>query len=103
MYQLKQLKPTRFGFGEGLKELGEKYPEVVALGADITSSVSVHFFKDTFPDRFFSLGIAEQNIMGVAAGMALAGKSLLLQHTGFFQLSEQRIKYVFRYVIIICR
>ncbi|HRW62775.1 MAG TPA: transketolase C-terminal domain-containing protein [Bacteroidales bacterium] len=74
MYQLKQLKPTRFGFGEGLKELGEKYPEVVALGADITSSVSVHFFKDTFPDRFFSLGIAEQNIMGVAAGMALAGK-----------------------------
>ncbi|MDX9695661.1 MAG: transketolase family protein [Bacteroidales bacterium] len=74
MYKVKQLKPTRFGFGEGLKELGKKYPEIVALGADITSSVSMNFFRDQFPDRFFSLGIAEQNIMGVAAGMALAGK-----------------------------
>ncbi len=74
MYKVKQLKPTRFGFGEGLKELGIKYPEIVALGADITSSVSMNFFRDQFPDRFFSLGIAEQNIMGVAAGMALAGK-----------------------------
>jgi transketolase len=74
MYKVKQLKPTRFGFGEGLKELGVKYPEIVALGADITSSVSMNFFRDQFPDRFFSLGIAEQNIMGVAAGMALGGK-----------------------------
>lgn len=74
MYKVKQLKPTRFGFGEGLKVLGIKYPEIVALGADITSSVSMNFFRDQFPDRFFSLGIAEQNIMGVAAGMALAGK-----------------------------
>ncbi|MGE0088338.1 MAG: transketolase family protein [Bacteroidales bacterium] len=74
MYKVKQLKPTRFGFGEGLKELGIKYPEIVALGADITSSVSMNFFRDQFPDRFFSLGIAEQNIMGVAAGMALGGK-----------------------------
>jgi transketolase len=74
MFTLKQLKPTRFGYGEGLKLLGEKYPNIVALGADITSSVSVNFFKETFPDRFFSFGIAEQNIMGVAAGLALSGK-----------------------------
>ena len=74
MFTIKQLKPTRFGFGEGLKELGGKYPEIVAVGADITSSVSMNFFKDAFPDRFFSFGIAEQNIMGVAAGLALGGK-----------------------------
>lgn len=74
MFTLKQLKPTRFGFGEGLKVLGEKYPNVVALGADITSSVSVNFFKEAFPNRFFSFGIAEQNIMGAAAGFALGGK-----------------------------
>jgi len=70
----KNSKPTRFGFGEGLKDLGEKYPEVVALGADITSSVSLNFFAEAFPERFFSFGIAEQNIMGVAAGLALGGK-----------------------------
>jgi len=74
MFTIKQFKPTRFGFGEGLKELGGKYPEIVAVGADITSSVSMNFFKDEFPDRFFSFGIAEQNIMGVAAGLALGGK-----------------------------
>ncbi len=74
MFELKQLKPTRFGFGEGLKYLGEKYPNVVALGADITSSVSVNYFKESFPERFFSFGIAEQNIMGAAAGLALGGK-----------------------------
>ncbi|MEE4196292.1 MAG: transketolase C-terminal domain-containing protein [Bacteroidales bacterium] len=74
MFTLKQHKPTRFGFGEGLKSLGEKYPNVVALGADITSSVSVNFFREAFPDRFFSFGIAEQNIIGAAAGLALGGK-----------------------------
>ncbi|MCG8411979.1 MAG: transketolase family protein, partial [Bacteroidales bacterium] len=84
MYKIKQLKPTRFGFGEGLKTLGEKYPEVVALGADITSSVSLDFFKDEFPERFFSLGIAEQNIMGVAAGLALAGKVPFTSTYGVF-------------------
>jgi len=84
MFQLKQLKPTRYGFGEGLRVLGEKYPEVVALGADITSSVSVDYFKKQFPNRFFSLGIAEQNIMGVAAGMALAGKVPFASTYGVF-------------------
>ncbi len=84
MFQLKQLKPTRFGFGEGLQLLGEKYPEIVVLGADITSSVSADYFKNKFPDRFFSLGIAEQNIMGVAAGMALAGKIPFASTYGVF-------------------
>lgn len=68
------MKPTRFGFGEGLRYLGEKYPEVVVLGADISNSVCVNYFSELFPDRFFSLGIAEQNMIAVAAGMALEGK-----------------------------
>ncbi len=66
--------PTRVGFGEGLKELGKKYKNIIALGADITSSVNMNFFADEFPERFYSFGIAEQNIVGVAAGFALDGK-----------------------------
>lgn len=68
------MMPTRKGFGKGLQQAGEHYSQVVALGADITSSVCVDYFAKQFPSRFFSLGIAEQNIMGVAAGMALSGK-----------------------------
>ncbi len=66
-------KPTRLGFGEGLKEAGERNEKVIALGGDITGSVNVNFFREAFPDRFYSLGIAEQNAVGVAAGMALSG------------------------------
>ena len=68
------LKPTRQGFGEGLKEAGKTEPTLVALGADITGSVSMNLFAETYPERFFSFGIAEQNIAGAAAGMALSGK-----------------------------
>ncbi len=66
-------KPTRLGFGQGLKEAGQRNPRVVALGADITGSVNVNLFKEEFPGRFFSLGIAEQNAAAVCAGMALSG------------------------------
>lgn len=74
MSAYKQLKPTRYGFGEGLVEAGSKYNNLIGLGADITGSVSMDGFANTFPDRFFSFGIAEQNIAGVAAGLALSGK-----------------------------
>jgi len=73
-YLIREMKPTRFGFGEGLRYLGEKYPQVVVLGADISNSVCVNYFSEIYPERFFSLGIAEQNMMAVAAGMALEGK-----------------------------
>lgn len=66
--------PTRKGFGEGLVILGEENPNVVVLGGDITSSVLTSFFKERFPDRFFSIGIAEQNATTIAAGLALSGK-----------------------------
>lgn len=84
MFELKQYKATSFGFGEGLKALGQKYKEVIALGADITTSVCLSFFADEFPERFFSFGIAEQNIMGVAAGLALAGKVPFVSTYGVF-------------------
>jgi len=67
-------KPTRAGFGEGIAEAGAMEPNLVVLGADITASVGLNLFKERFPQRFISLGIAEQNCMAVAAGMALAGK-----------------------------
>lgn len=67
-------KPTRHGFGHALAELGEKYDNIVVLGGDITGSVLTSFFKEKFPERFFSIGIAEQNATTIAAGLALSGK-----------------------------
>jgi len=66
--------PTRDGFGEGLVIAGEFDSNVVALCADITDSTRVSLFRDKFPDRFFEMGIAEQNMAVVAAGLALSGK-----------------------------
>ena len=68
-------KPTRTGFGEGVLLTAEQNKEVIGIGADITSSVGMNLFAEKFPDRFISLGIAEQNCVGVAAGLALAGKT----------------------------
>lgn len=73
-FEIKGKKPTRQGFGEGLVELGEKYDNVVVLGGDITGSVLTSLFQEKFPDRFFSIGIAEQNATTIAAGLALSGK-----------------------------
>lgn len=67
-------RPTKAGFGEGLLEAGGIDTRVVVLGADISASVGVNLFAEQFPDRFFSMGIAEQNGIGVAAGLALEGK-----------------------------
>lgn len=65
---------TSAGFGEGLLEAGGINPAVVAIGADITASVRINAFAEKYPKRFYSLGIAEQNCIGVAAGLALSGK-----------------------------
>jgi len=67
-------KPTRHGFGTALVELGEKHDNVVVLGSDITGSVMTSMFKEKFPERFFSIGIAEANATTIAAGLALSGK-----------------------------
>lgn len=68
------MKSTRQGFGQGLVELGEKNPDVVALGVDVSGSVLTSLFQAKFPDRFFSIGVAEQNATTIAAGLALSGK-----------------------------
>ena len=67
-------KPTRDGFGEGLLALGKTHPNVVALSGDLEDSARAIWFKKDYPDRFFSVGIAEQDMIGTAAGLALAGK-----------------------------
>lgn len=84
MYKLKEYKPTRLGFGEGLRDIAEKKPDIIGLGADITGSVNMNLFAEKFPDRFYSFGIAEQNIAGVAAGIALAGKIPFFSTYGVF-------------------
>jgi transketolase len=73
-YQTKELKATRLGFGEALVELGNENPNVVVLGGDVTGSVRTDLFMKAFPDRFFTVGVAEQDMMGTAAGFAVAGK-----------------------------
>ncbi len=74
-------KDTRSGFGDGLLELGRKNKNVVALCADLTGSLKMGDFKKEFPDRFFQVGIAEANMMGLAAGMTIGGK---IPYTGTF-------------------
>ncbi len=67
-------KDTRSGFGAGLYELGTINPNVVALCADLIGSLKMEKFAESFPDRFFQTGIAEANMMGVAAGLAVTGR-----------------------------
>ncbi|MEK7595635.1 MAG: transketolase family protein [Patescibacteria group bacterium] len=70
---IKQL-PNRDGFGEGLLIAGEEDPNVVALSGDLTESTRLDGFAKKFPDRFFEVGVAEQNMMGISAGLAICGK-----------------------------
>jgi len=74
-------KDTRSGFGAGLLELGSQNPSVVALCADLTGSLKMDAFAKEFPERFFQAGIAEAGMMGMAAGLATAGK---IPFTGTF-------------------
>ena len=66
--------PGRFGYGDGLVELGRENPNVMVLCCDLTESTRVHLFKKEFPQRFLEIGVAEQNMAEVAAGLALEGK-----------------------------
>lgn len=67
-------EPIRAGFGRGLKAAGEADERVVALCADLTESTQMHLFKNAFPERFIEIGVAEQNLVTVASGLARAGK-----------------------------
>ena len=72
---------TRSGFGDGLSYLGKHNENVVALCADLTGSLKMNSFKNSHPNRFFQVGIAEANMMGIAAGMTIGGK---IPFTGTF-------------------
>jgi len=80
-YTVEGKKDTRSGFGDGLLELGKENPNVVALCADLTGSLKMGAFKAEFPNRFFQVGIAEANMMGLAAGLTIGGK---IPFTGTF-------------------
>ena len=69
-------RATRDAYGDTLKALGAKYPEIVVLDADLSASTKTQVFAKEFPNRFFNCGIAEGNMMSVAAGLAAAGKTV---------------------------
>jgi len=70
---MSNLKGTRDGFGEGIIQAAKLHPEVIVLGADLDDSLRLTGYKKEFPDRFIQVGVAEQNLAGTAAGLALAG------------------------------
>jgi len=76
-----EMKDTRSGFGAGLTQLGKSNPNVVALCADLTGSLKMNDFKANHPERFFQIGVAEANMIGIAAGMTIGGK---IPFTGTF-------------------
>ena len=80
-YTYKEKKDTRSGFGAGLAEIGRKNPNVVALCADLIGSLKMNEFINENPERFFQVGIAEANMMGIAAGLTIGGK---IPFTGTF-------------------
>jgi transketolase len=80
-YTYTEMKDTRSGFGDGLTELGKTNPNVVALCADLTGSLKMNDFENNHPERFFQVGIAEANMMGIAAGLTIGGK---IPFTGTF-------------------
>jgi transketolase len=77
-------KSTREAFGLALAKLGEKLPDLVVLDGDVHNSTRTDFFAKKFPDRFFNVGIAESNLVGVAAGMASSGKRAWLSSFACF-------------------
>jgi len=80
-FTVQNKQDTRSGFGAGLLELGRKNPNVIGLCADLTGSLKMGDFKKEFPDRFIQCGVAEANMMGMAAGLTIGGK---IPFTGTF-------------------
>lgn len=90
-------RDTRSGFGEALYELGKTNPKVVALCADLIGSLKMNAFADTFPERFFQTGIAEANMIGMAAGLTIGG---YIPFTGTFaNFSTARVYDQIRQVV----
>lgn len=75
---MQEFKSTREGYGDALLELGQKDPNVVVVCADLTASTWSHEFAQKFPQRFVQVGVAEQNMAGISAGLALSGKTVFM-------------------------
>ena len=88
-YTASSEKETRAGFGDGIYELAKQNPDVVALTADLAGSLKLNNFIKDFPERFVQCGIAEANMIGVAAGLATAGK--IPYTTTFANFSTSRV------------
>jgi len=84
MNSKRESKATRFGYSDGLLILGEKHNDVIVLDADLSKSTTTNRFKEKFPERSFNVGIAEQNMLGIAGGLALAGKTPYVSTYGVF-------------------
>jgi transketolase len=84
LFKPEVIKPSRDGFGKALVELGEKDPNIWALTADVSESTRTHWFAERFPGRFVQVGVAEQNMAGVASGIAACGKTVFVSAYGVF-------------------
>ncbi len=80
--------PTRNAFGEALRELGHENPNIVVVDGDVNNSTRTKFFAADFPERFFNVGIAESNLIGVASGLAASGKEALAASFAVFLLAN---------------
>lgn len=78
------LKTLRDGYGEALVKAGDSNPQLVVLSADLTESTRANLFQEKFPDRFFEVGVAEQNMIGLASGLALSGKTVVTNSYAVF-------------------
>jgi transketolase len=85
---LKYGLPTRNAFGEALRELGRENEKIVVVDGDVNNSTRTKFFAAEFPERFFNVGIAESNLVGVASGLAAAGKEALAASFAVFLLAN---------------
>src|SRR3989338_7596158 len=94
--QKSQKEATRDGYGKALLELGKQNPSVVALDADLSDSTRSEYFGKEFPDRFFSIGIAEQDMIGTAAGLAFSGK---IPYASSFAIFSERAFELTRNII----
>ncbi|GBD19367.1 1-deoxy-D-xylulose-5-phosphate synthase [bacterium HR27] len=83
---LRMGKATRDAFGEALRELGQVYPDLVVVDGDVSNSTRTEYFAHAFPDRFFNVGIAESNLVGVASGLAASGKRVVAASFACFLL-----------------
>ncbi|MBI3941520.1 MAG: transketolase family protein [Chloroflexi bacterium] len=81
---LKKGEPTRNAFGKVLKELGHENPNIVVVDGDVGNSTRTEYFATEFPDRFFNVGIAESNMVGIASGLAASGKQALASSFAVF-------------------